>query len=145
MSNRNIKFSHHTETACKPELIFPLSIGLHLFSSETKIINSGTRAFVETGISIDLPDGYYAQVVGRYSMTAMSIYMGSLTFDNSYKGIIKLLVDNKSMYELPIQIGDKMAELLIMPLDPPTVTYENLMDNTMINFDDVSTTASALI
>ena len=145
MSNRNIKFSRHTETACKPELIFPLSIGLHLFSSETKIINSGTRAFVETGISIDLPDGYYAQVVGRYSMTAMSIYMGSLTFDNSYKGIIKLLVDNKSMYELPIQIGDKMAELLIMPLDPPTVTYENLMDNTMINFDDVSTSTSALI
>ena len=135
MARAPIKFITSTETATKPELIFPLSVGLHLFSSETKSIASGTRAFLETGVSLELPTGYYAQVVGRYSMTSIGIYVGSLTFESSYTGTIKVLMDNKSRYELPIQIGDKIAELIILPLDPPLVTYQNLLDDSTINFD----------
>ena len=91
------------------------------------MIESGRRGFVETGIIVSIPQGYYGQVVGRYSMLGIGVYTGSQTFDGS--STLKIFLDNKSSYDLPILVGDKIAELLILPLDPPLVDYQNLIEN----------------
>ena len=136
MASTAIKFTTLSETAKRPEIIYPLALGMHIFASENRIIDSGRRAFVETGIKVSVPPGYYAQIVGCYSMTTMGVYVGSFTFDGKYEGPIRILVDNKSRYELAVAIGEKIAEMIILPLDPPVITYQNLFDN--ININDIT-------
>lgn len=124
-----IKITCINEHSVKPRIIYPLALGLHIYSAQQKLVCAGQRSFIETGIKLDIPQGYYAQVIGRYSMTNIGVYSGALTLDNSYKGPINILLDNKSRFDLPIDIGDPIAELMILPLDPPVVTYQNLLDD----------------
>ena len=121
-----IKLSCHTEQAKKPEIIFPMALGLHLFSSENILIETGKKTFVETGVSVTVPRGFYAQVVGRYSMTTIGVYVSTVTYDHNFFGPLRILMTNESRYDLPIEAGDKIAEILILPLDPPMVTVDDV-------------------
>lgn len=73
-------------------------------------------------------------------MITIGVYTATQTFDSSFQGPIKILLDNKSRFDLPILVGDKIAELIILPLDPPLVSYLNLFedntDNTDNTYDD---------
>lgn len=62
-------------------------------------------------------------------MITIGVYTATQTFDSSFQGPIKILLDNKSRFDLPILVGDKIAELVILPLDPPVVSYLNLFED----------------
>jgi dUTP pyrophosphatase len=109
------------ENSTSPEFLFPMAMGYSLFSCETKLINCGRKEFVSTGISLDIPHGSYVQVVGRMSMQQIGVFTSSMTFDGSFKGEIKVLIHNESANDLPILIGDKIANLIVLPLDPPVL------------------------
>lgn len=112
------------ENSLSPEFLFPMAMGYSLFSCETKLINCGRKDFVSTGISLDIPRGSYVQVVGRMSMQQIGVYTSTMTFDGSFNGEIKVLLDNQSPNDLPIMIGDKIANLIVLPLDPPILVHQ---------------------
>ena len=127
--SQQIKLVCHIEAATAPDIIFPMCLGMHIYSSENLLIESGKRAFVETGVSIEVPTGFYAQVVGRFSLTTIGIYVSTVTFDHSYHGTIRVMIQNDGRHEYPIAIGDKIAEVLIMPLDNPVCVHRNLFED----------------
>lgn len=71
--------------------------GFDLTASENIVIEPGQTAVVPTGIAVQLPQGYEAQVrprSGVTSKTELRVQLG--TIDNGYTGEVGVIVDNIS-------------------------------------------------
>lgn len=75
------------------------------------------RAFIHTGVSIALPEGYEAQVRGRSGLNRNNgIVVPTGTIDSDYRGEIGVVVYNLSRDEYTIRHGDRIAQLVISPV-----------------------------
>lgn len=78
-------------------------------------IGSGKYCIVPTGIKIEIPDGYEAQVRPRSGL-ALDHGIGILntpgTIDADYRGEIKVILFNFGQEPFPIKSGDRIAQLV---------------------------------
>lgn len=75
------------------------------------------RAFIQTGVHIQLPDGYEAQVRGRSGLNKNhGIVVPTGTIDADYRGEIGVVVYNLSREPVTIYPGDRIAQLVICPV-----------------------------
>lgn len=74
------------------------------------------RAFINTKISIALPEGYEAQVRGRSGLNKNhGIVVPVGTIDSDYRGEIGVTIYNISRDVYTINPGDRIAQLVISP------------------------------
>lgn len=97
-----IGFKRLSDDAILPTKAHPSDSGYDLYANEDVIIEPGDTAIVKTGIAVELPAGYEAQIRPRSGVTAktnLRVQLG--TIDNSYQGELGVIVDNISplMYE----------------------------------------------
>ena len=74
------------------------------------------RCFVPTGLYIELPDGYEAQVRPRSGLAAkmgISVLNSPGTIDPDYRGEIKVILVNLSNEEVTLARGERVAQLVI--------------------------------
>src|SRR5699024_12111405 len=72
----------------------PPDSGYDLYAAEDVIIEPGDTAIVKTGLAVELPPGYEAQIRPRSGVTVktkLRLQVG--TIDNGYKGEIGVIVD----------------------------------------------------
>lgn len=101
-----------------PKYQTPQSAGLDLMAdiSETMIIGSGERALIGTGLFMELPHGYEAQIRPRSGLAlkkGLSVLNSPGTIDADYRGEIKVILINHSDEELKIEAGDRIAQMVI--------------------------------
>lgn len=78
------------------------------------------RTLVPTGLFIELPEGYEAQIRPR---SGLAIKQGITclntpgTIDSDYRGEIKIILINLSAEEQVIHPGDRIAQLLIQKVE----------------------------
>ena len=94
------------------------SAGLDLRSnSETPIVlHPLDRAMVPTGLFIELPEGYEAQIRPRSGLAAkhgISIVNAPGTIDADYRGEIMILLVNLSKEVFRIERGDRIAQMIV--------------------------------
>jgi len=145
-----VGFKRLSDGAIIPTKAHQSDSGFDLFASEDVIIEPGDTVIVPTGIAVELPAGYEAQVRPRSGVTAKSKLRVQLgTIDNGYMGEIGVIVDNitddpignTSRYlsfvdgsetrqdedilvgTYLIRKGDRIAQLVIQPL-PAVEAYE---------------------
>jgi dUTP pyrophosphatase len=97
-----------------PERNNPTDAGLDIFSTENISIPSKSWQTISTGISISLPDGFYAKISPRSGLAAkhgIDVFAGIV--DSSYRGEVKVVLYNAGVKEYNINIGDKIAQLVI--------------------------------
>jgi dUTP pyrophosphatase len=74
------------------------------------------RKLIPTGIYIELPDGYEAQIRPRSGMAfkhGITLPNTPATIDSDYRGEIKVAVINLSQEEFTIKNGDRIAQMVI--------------------------------
>ncbi len=74
------------------------------------------RCFVPTGLYIELPDGYEAQVRPRSGLAAkmgITVLNSPGTIDPDYRGEIKVILVNLSNEEVTLNPGERVAQLII--------------------------------
>ena len=75
------------------------------------------RAVINTGVRIQLPEGYEAQVRGRSGLNRdYGIVVPTGTIDADYRGEIRVVVYNLSREPYIIEEGDRIAQLVICPV-----------------------------
>ena len=75
------------------------------------------RAVINTGVHIQLPEGYEAQVRGRSGLNRdYGIVVPTGTIDADYRGEIRVVVYNLSREPYIIKPGDRIAQLVICPV-----------------------------
>jgi dUTP pyrophosphatase len=88
--------------------------GLDLRAVEQIVLKPGSSAGVATGLAIELPSGYEAQVRPRSGMALKhSITVNYGTIDPGYRGEIRVVMFNLSHADYFIEKGDRIAQLVV--------------------------------
>lgn len=80
------------------------------------VIKPGEWDLVPTGISIELPVGYEAQIRPRSGLAAkkgITVLNSPGTIDSDYRGEIKVILINHSKVPFEINNGDRIAQMVI--------------------------------
>lgn len=78
------------------------------------------RKLIPTGLYIELPEGYEAQIRPRSGMAVkygLSILNSPGTIDSDYRGEIGIIIANLSNAEVAIDNGDRIAQMVISKYD----------------------------
>jgi len=108
-----------SERAVLPLYATEQAAGLDLFASEPASLAPGERAVVQTGLCIEIPDGFEGQVRPRSGLAArhgITVLNSPGTIDSDYRGEIRVLLVNLSREPHTIQPGDRVAQLVVCPV-----------------------------
>lgn len=89
---------------------------LRAFIEEQIVIKPFQRTLVPTGLHIELPVGYEAQIRPRSGLAykhGISIVNAPGTIDADYRGELKVLLINLSDVDFVINNGDRIAQMVI--------------------------------
>ena len=79
-------------------------------------LQSFERTLIPTGLFIELPKGYEAQIRPRSGLAikqGITCLNSPGTIDSDYRGEIKIILINLSQEEQVIQHGDRIAQMII--------------------------------
>lgn len=101
-----------------PEYQTALSAGMDLKAntSEPIVLNPMQRELIPTGIYIQLPEGYEAQIRPRSGLAAkygITVANAPGTIDADYIGEIKVILVNLSKEKFVINPGERIAQMVI--------------------------------
>lgn len=94
------------------------SAGLDLMAhlTETVLIRPLERKLIGTGLHIELPAGYEAQIRSRSGLAlkyGISVLNSPGTIDADYRGEIKVILINLGEEEFEVKNGDRIAQMII--------------------------------
>ena len=98
------------------ETIASAGMDLRASITESRILKPLERTIVGTGLFIELPIGYEAQVRPRSGLAAkkgITVLNAPGTIDADYRGEIGVILVNLSNEEFTIQNGERIAQLVI--------------------------------
>ena len=97
--------------------------GLDLYATEDSGIADGTIELVGTGTRLAIPNGFFGLLAIRSSLGSRGISLanGIGVIDSDYRGEIKVPIIPLDGCHNLIQAGQKIAQLIIMPIALPTV------------------------
>ena len=90
--------------------------GMDLRALEPATLAPGVPQAVPTGLSIELPPGYEAQVRPRSGLAlkhAITVPNAPATIDPGYRGEIKVILLNLGRNDYHISAGDRIAQMVI--------------------------------
>ena len=86
----------------------------------TIVLQPFERVLVPTGLFIELPQGYEAQIRPRSGLAyknGITCLNSPGTIDADYRGEIKIILINLSQEEQVIQQGDRIAQMIIQKVE----------------------------
>jgi len=107
--------------------------GLDLQAVELTTLAPGVPQLVPTGIAIELPPGYEAQIRPRSGLAlrhAITLPNSPATIDPGYRGEIRVILLNLGKQDYVIHPGDRIAQIIVAHYE--TVEWEEgeLSDST---------------
>ncbi|MBA2407021.1 MAG: dUTP diphosphatase [Chitinophagales bacterium] len=91
-------------------------VDIRAWLNEPISLNSLERKLISTGLYIELPEGYEAQIRPRSGLAAkkgLSILNAPGTIDSDYRGEIKIILVNLSDCLQRIDDGERIAQMVI--------------------------------
>lgn len=98
------------------ETILSAGMDLRAHLSEPITLHSLERAIVPTGLYIELPEGYEAQIRPRSGLAAkkgITLLNSPGTIDADYRGEIGVIMVNLSPTPFTIENGERIAQMVI--------------------------------
>ena len=141
MTTQNIRVKLVHSDATLPRKMSAGSAGYDLYAAEPVTVPAARttpdggaeigRALVPIGIVLELPHNTVGRIASRSGLSTRSnIETGAGWIDSDYRG--ELFVELKNLSALPFQVntGDRVAQLVILPLPPTTLTLADDIDDT---------------
>src|SRR3989344_686169 len=97
---------------------------MDLFSTEKYDILPSESIMVKTGLSIELPPSYEAQVRPRSGLAlknSITVLNSPGTIDSGYRGEIGIILINHGKNTFKINPGDRIAQLVVAKHEAPTI------------------------
>lgn len=97
------------------------------FVNETIILRPGERMAIPTGLFIELPEGFEAQIRPRSGLAlkfGIGLPNSPATIDSDYRGELKVIIMNYSNEDFIIQDGDRIAQIVIARYEK--ITWEQV-------------------
>jgi len=108
------------------------SAGMDLHSVESKDIQPMERVLIDTGLRIQIPEGYEAQIRPRSGLAwkhGITVLNSPGTIDADYRGDLKVMLINLSTETYRVNVNDRIAQMVIAP-------YAKVMVEEVISLDN---------
>lgn len=110
------------------------AMDLHACIDAPEVIPARGRKVIPTGIAIGLPSPEYVALV--FARSGLGIKHGIApancvgVIDSDYRGEILVGLQNAGDTDFTVQPGDRIAQLMVVPVVQPTVTVAEDLDET---------------
>ncbi|SEG44207.1 dUTP diphosphatase [Bosea lathyri] len=97
------------------------------------VLPPGGRALVPTGLALQLPEGFEAQVRPRSGLAAkhgVTVLNAPGTVDSDYRGEVKVILINHGQEPFTIGRGDRIAQMVIAPVTRGVFVEVDALDQT---------------
>ena len=108
-----LKIKKLYDQAILPSYAHEGDAGMDLFSAHDYVLAPGDRTLVETGISVEVPEGYELQIRPRSGLAlkhGLSIVNSPGTIDSGYRGQVGVILINHGQEVYEVRTGDKIAQ-----------------------------------
>ena len=103
-----------SSTAKPPRQGSKYAAGYDLCSDQKITLHPGDRTLVSTGLAIAIPKGHYGRIAPRSGLAVKKgIDIGAGVIDNDYRGEVKILMLHNGKENLDIEVGDRIAQLIL--------------------------------
>lgn len=106
-----------------PKRAHQTDAGLDLFMplDTNVIVPAHGRAFVDTGVHIEIPYGFFGLLTSKSGLMRDRGIKCTGTIDAGYTGSIGAVLFNNSDEDVEFRAGDKLTQLLILPCFAPSL------------------------
>ncbi len=101
---------------------------------EDLVLKPGQRELIPTGLRIELPEGFEAQIRPRSGLAVkegITIVNAPGTIDSDYRGEIKILLINLGHFDYTVKRGDRIAQLVICPVITANFIIQESINETL--------------
>lgn len=123
--------------------------GYDLSSAHDLTVPARGRALVKTDLAVAVPPGTYGRIAPRSGLALKNgIGVGAGVIDSDYRGNVGVVLFNHSDADFSVQVGDRIAQLLLELIVTPTVQEVAELDDTSrgaAGFGSSGLSASAII
>ncbi len=120
-----------SENAKLPQRQNPGDAGYDLFSPTQCVVKAKSKLLIPLDITVMVPLGYYGQIAPRSSLASKNfIDVGAGIVDSGYRGNLGVLLFNFSDEDFVVNIGDRIAQLILIQIATPDVRQVDYVSGT---------------
>ena len=128
-----LSFKRINPDAVLPSYAHPGDAGMDLRSVDDTVIQPGGRALVHTGLVVNLPPAYEAQVRPRSGLAlkyGVTVLNTPGTIDAGYRGEIGVILANFGAEPFAVRKGDRIAQMVVAPVTFAEIVETDSIDET---------------
>lgn len=126
-----IRVKKLSDTATIPTRGSEVAAGWDLYASQEVVVPARGKAIITTDIAIAVPVGFYGRVAPRSGMAwKKHTDIGAGVIDADYRGPVGVVMFNHSYEDLQIEVGDRVAQLVIEQISMAPLTEVDSLDDT---------------
>lgn len=118
------------ENAILPTRSHSTDAGLDLYARETQIVPARGSTVFDTGVHIALPPNMAGVLVSRSGLNFKHGITSEGLIDTGYTGSIGVKLYNNSDNYYTVHKGDKISQLIIVPILTPTLEVVDRLEET---------------
>lgn len=110
-----------------------------------KFLRSGDTEVIRTGVKVAIPEGYVGILASRSGLgvkRGLSVAQGVGVIDSDYRGELLVPLHNRANHREQIKFGDRIAQLLIIPVIQPELVIVEELDETERGEDGFGSTGT---
>ena len=120
-----------SESATIPTRGSEVAAGWDLYASQECVVPARGKAIIATDIAIAVPVGYYGRVAPRSGMAwKKHTDIGAGVIDADYRGPVGVVMFNHADEDLQVELGDRVAQLVIEQISMAPLTQVDSLDDT---------------
>ena len=104
--------------------------GIDLYARETQIIPARESAIFNTGVHIELPPNTVGMLKSKSGLNVKHGITSEGVIDVGYTGSIVAKLYNNSGYDYKVNAGDKITQLVILPILTPELEEVDELEET---------------
>ena len=113
-----------------PERAHDLDAGYDLRSPIRACVPPYSSAIIDTGVHIEIPEGYVGMLKSKSGLNVKHDITSEGVIDSGYTGSICVKLYNHGQNAYEVNKGDKISQLVIMPIFTPALEIVSHLDST---------------
>lgn len=118
------------EGAFLPTRAHELDAGLDLYAMETTIVPAKESAKFDTGVHVEIPPCSVGFLKSKSGLNVKHGITSEGVIDTGYTGSIVVKLYNNSGYDYVVRRGDKISQLVVLPIYLPTLEVVDSLEET---------------
>lgn len=118
------------EGAKMPTRAHETDAGFDLYARETQIVPAKESAKFDTGVHVELPAGTVGMLKSKSGLNVKHGLTSEGVIDVGYTGSIVVKLYNNSGHDYRVEKGDKISQLVIMPILTPELELVESLEET---------------